>query len=172
MPDDSEKWTALSISHIERTPKRIIQAIDFYVAFELTESQENDLVKIRGLIKNGGDLTPYYRASTRCDNLLKEKQVLHLHLGGSGSNALLYLIQYPERVLFLCVDDHIHLEDNPAGKKLSNTARQRAESEIEAEVEQDHENKATIGASISALKASIKKRESEQSEAANGPDDA
>jgi len=52
------------------------------------------------------------------DKLLVEHSVMHLHLGGPGSNALLYLVQFPADVLLLCVDSHVHVDDIPPGKKL------------------------------------------------------
>ncbi len=85
---------------------------------DLTDRQTSDFIAIKNLIRTGGDLAPYYRKSATADRLLATRQVLHLHLGGPGSNAILYAVQYPGHVLLVRIDTHIHLDDIPPGKAL------------------------------------------------------
>lgn len=138
----------LSLSYIENVPKKIIEDKNFYITERVTDEQLSDLNKLRRLITSGEDISQYYRQSSRPDILLTTKQVLHLHLGGSGSNALVYLIQYPKHVLFLCVDSHIHLEDTPPGKKFLLTGRKDAEATIKDETDQANAAKANAKAEI------------------------
>jgi hypothetical protein len=109
-------WEPLDLPENEPRPKRVVQDAEFLVAINLNDRQEREYVRIRGLIRTGGDLRPFYRKSSMADRLLKNEKVLHLHLGGPDSDAILYVIQYPAHVLFVRVDTHIHLEDVPAGK--------------------------------------------------------
>jgi hypothetical protein len=113
-------WVPLSVREIEPRPKKIHEIDGFSIEADLTARQLTDLVTIQGLIKTGGDLSPYYRRSHNraSDRLLAEHHVMHLHLGGPGSDALLYLVQFPEDVLLICVDSHVHVDDMPPGKKL------------------------------------------------------
>jgi len=111
-------WDALEHPRIEPKPKTVMRDDEFVLAIDLSERQQRDYATIVGLIQVGGDLAPYYRRSQTADRLLKTRQVLHLHLGGPGSDAILYAIQYPEHVLLVRVDSHIHLNDLPPGKRL------------------------------------------------------
>ncbi len=120
MADKRDVWVPLTSPKIEAKPKRISESDGFYIGPQLNERQLRDLATIQSLIKTGGDLSPYYRRSgdRKGDRLLLDRGIMHLHLGGPGSDALLYLVQFPDDVLLLCVDTHIHLEDIPPGKKL------------------------------------------------------
>jgi hypothetical protein len=57
---------------------------------------------------------------------------MHLHLGSPASRELVYLIQYPKRVVLLEVSDHYHLDEEPVGGQLSvlhaNAISQNAQS--------------------------------------------
>ncbi len=99
----------------------------------LTPRQEADYAAIVALMRIGGDLTPYYRRSDTADRLLKARQVLHLHLGGPGSDAILYAVQYPNHVLLVRIDTHTHLDDIPPGKNLPTLGRRKFETELERE---------------------------------------
>lgn len=52
------------------------------------------------------------------DLLLKKTGVKHLHLGGSGSNTLVYLLELSDKVIFLRIAGHAYLEDDPRGSLL------------------------------------------------------
>ena len=125
-------WEPLDLSRIEGKPKSVIADQQFASKIDLNERQQRDYAEIVRLIGVGGDLAPYYRRSTRFDALLKHRRVLHLHLGGGGSDALLYLVQYPAHVLLIMIDTHVHLDDVPVGKKLPLLGMRRFEAELRA----------------------------------------
>jgi hypothetical protein len=132
MSDASQvpNWEPLDLSEIERKPKTVIRDDEFVVAIPLTDRQRRDYAAIVGLIRVGGDLGPYYRRSTTADRLLMTQKVLHLHLGGSGSDAILCAVQYPEHVLLVRIDTHIHLDDLPPGKRLPVLGRGRFQASL------------------------------------------
>lgn len=132
VPDLPEPWVPLSLARIEKKPKRVVLDKYFKSKSGLSSKEEQDFADITARIERGEDLSAYYRASTGYDKLVKEHQVMHLHLGGKGSDALLYLIQYPECVLFLCVDSHIHLNDVPVGKRFPLLGRRSHEKGLKA----------------------------------------
>ena len=119
MTDSRPPNQVLRLPYIEAIGKRVIQDKDFTIRVLGTNALLGQLATVTSLIKIGGDLSPYYRRSTRHDVLLRSLGVLHLHLGGPGSDTLLYLMQFPMHVLLLCVDTHIHLDDMPPGRRLS-----------------------------------------------------
>lgn len=137
MPDPPDlparqAWEPLDLPFIERKPKIVLRDDDFVVAVALNERQQRDYAAIIGLIRVGGDLGPYYRRSTTADRLLRTLQVVHLHLGGPGSDAILYVVQYPGHVLLVRVDSHIHLDDLPPGKRLPLRGRKRFQSNLQS----------------------------------------
>lgn len=138
-PPRPPSWLPISSSEIEPASKRVVEDEYFYVVCQLTEAQLEDLSRIRSLISVGGDLGLYYRRSQVADTLLRTHQILHLHLGGPGSNALLYLIQYSKHVLFLAIDGHIHLDDLPPGKRfnLLGVRRWQHQMKEQAAIERD-----------------------------------
>jgi hypothetical protein len=133
-PEESaqEIWEPLDLPTIEPKPKKIVLDDNFVVNVSLDSRQEADYVRIRSLIATGGDLKWFYRASTKHDRLLKSHQVLHLHLGGPASDAILYVVQYPTYILFVCIDTHVHLESVPPGIRLPVLGRQRFEASLKA----------------------------------------
>lgn len=145
-------WQPLDLPEIERKPKIVIRDDEFVLAISLTDRQRRDYAAIVGLIRVGGDLRPYYRRSTVADRLLKAHKVLHLHLGGAGSDAILYAVQYPEHGLLVRIDTHIHLDDLPPGKRLPVLGRGRFQSSLKAGREQSvrkiREAKARLAARI------------------------
>jgi hypothetical protein len=116
--DPRPGWEPLKLHTIERKSKQVEAPSDFLINVFLTDRQYRDLETIRDLIAKGGDLPRFYRRSKGTDWLLRNRAIMHLHLGSQGSNELLYLIQYSDHVLWLRVDSHIHLEDVPPGKRL------------------------------------------------------
>ena len=120
MGEKRDRWVPLKLREIEQKSKEISESDGFYVADNIPDAHLRDLVAIRNRIRLGHDLTPFYRQSRdrKGDKLLVDRGIMHLHLGGPHSNSILYLVQFPEDVLFLCVDTHIHLDDIPPGKKL------------------------------------------------------
>lgn len=43
---------------------------------------------------------------------------MHLHLGGKDSDVLVFLVQYPDRVVLLETNSHVHFRTQPAGKNI------------------------------------------------------
>ncbi|WP_144428145.1 hypothetical protein [Azospirillum thiophilum] len=156
MTEQTDKLVPLTQGAIERKAKKIHEVDGFYIDVKLTEGQLDDLAKIKSLIKIGGDLSPYYRKShdRAADALLLQHNVMHLHLGGSGSDALLYLVQFPDHVLFLCVDTHVHVDDIPPGKKLNFFKVQEHINSMRAAFD---ENKAVVSASIRSMMSKRRK---------------
>jgi hypothetical protein len=68
------------------------------------------------------------------DEFLRRHQIMHLYLGGAGSDAVLYPIQYPEVVLLLGADGNVHLEDDPPGKRFMVLGRRKLEKQLNAEI--------------------------------------
>lgn len=60
--------------------------------------------------RNGIDSTP--------DELLAEHGIMHIHLDHAGSDYLIYLVQYPDRVVFLESNNHKHFRTKPVGQLL------------------------------------------------------
>ncbi|MBO9706797.1 MAG: hypothetical protein J7521_01180 [Caulobacter sp.] len=44
--------------------------------------------------------------------------MIHLHLGGQNSDVLLFLVQYPDRVVLLEINTHQHFATEPKGSLL------------------------------------------------------
>lgn len=62
----------------------------------------------------------FYRAGIDDDHdaLLEQEGVIHLHLGGKNSDVLLFLVQYPDRVVLLEINTHKHFKTDPVGSIL------------------------------------------------------
>ncbi len=125
MVEPPDPWTPLKLPEIEPQPKEVVLDQFFRIGPALNERELADFDRIRLRIEQGRSLDRYYRRSRGYDTLLRQRGILHLHLGHAGSDALLYLMQYPRHVLFLCVDTHVHLEDVPVGKRFRLTGIQR-----------------------------------------------
>ncbi|WP_158043335.1 hypothetical protein [Skermanella pratensis] len=102
------------------------------VKVSLSSRQQSDLELLIDLIESGGAVPDrFYRPSRdrRGDDMLVKGKVMHLHLDGP-SNALVYLIQYDDAVLIIEVNSHIHLHDEPEGKKFRADLIGRAERNL------------------------------------------
>lgn len=152
---DCKPWEPLRIGVLESISKKVYFAEDFKIFIELNEAQSKDFYRLKSLITVGGDVSDFYRKSTVNDLLLKQHGIMHFHLGGHGSDALVYAIQYPDSVLFLRVDTHIHLKDVPVGKAISPLPQKKFEKTIKEEYT---ENKSSVLTSIQELKERIKNK--------------
>ena len=121
-----------------------------YVKFEAAE--QADFVELRRLLLEGGDLSKYYRSDVvkGGDKLLVNHHVMHLHLCGKGSDTLVYLIQYPEHVVLLRIDTHVHLNDNPPGIKFKNGFEKLAAAQVEAAIAEAEENERQLAVKAAA----------------------
>jgi hypothetical protein len=121
VPSRHELGPALRLQRIEPKPKRVHKLPGFdqsVVARGLTDPQLDQLALIEHLIATGQRLDRFYRASNRRDELLRRHGVLHLHLDHPGSNVLLYLVQFRDHVLLICVGGHGFLDSVPVGANL------------------------------------------------------
>jgi hypothetical protein len=62
----------------------------------------------------------YYRAGIDQDpdELLQQRGIMHLHLGGKDSSTLVFLIQYANAVVLLESNSHVHFRTTPKGKNI------------------------------------------------------
>jgi len=82
---------------------------------------DDDLNDIITQVSIGEDLSErFYRAGIDDDPdaLLEQEGVIHLHLGGKNSDVLLFLVQYPDRVVLLEINTHKHFKTDPIGTLL------------------------------------------------------
>jgi hypothetical protein len=66
------------------------------------------------------------------DRLLDELGVKHLHLGGRGSDIIVYLEEFDAWVELLEINTHVHLESEPRGKDLKGLFRVAAAATVGA----------------------------------------
>jgi len=81
-----------------------------------------DLAELKRIVESGGELPARFyssKAGHDADPLLKDFGVLHVHLGGSGSDTLLFLMQYVDRIVLLETNSH---------NRFSNESRQLAQT--------------------------------------------
>lgn len=82
---------------------------------------EGDLTTIIKLLGGGSPIPDrFYRnyVDDGQDRLLNDFGIKHLHLGGSTSDILLFLVEYVDRVLLLEVNDHNAFAESPVGSTL------------------------------------------------------
>lgn len=67
----------------------------------------------------------YYKSNLdeHGDRMLLEIGVKHLHLGGQGSDVIVYLAEFETWVELLEINTHVHLESEPRGKELKGIFR-------------------------------------------------
>lgn len=119
----------LYLDKIEAKPKHVLSLDPLSIQVSLTAPQQEFLWDVIEAIKAGNPLPKgAYRTSGGRDTLLEKEGVMHLHLGSSKSAELLYVVQYPDHVVFLEIGGHNHLTTNPVGKILQRdyAARLRA----------------------------------------------
>ncbi|MBS5905185.1 hypothetical protein [Roseomonas mucosa] len=121
MADGRPLGAPLRVARLETKRKRVHKLPGFdqsIKARKLTDAQILQLVGIEDAIVNGRPIAGFYRASTGRDELLLRHGVMHLHLDHSGSNVLLYLMQFSEHVLLLSVGGHGLVDSRPPGANL------------------------------------------------------
>jgi hypothetical protein len=162
----------LRLSRIETKPKPVYveRWTDFArIGNDPVLQDEFDAI-IESIERGDGVPEVHYRAGIDSDpdDLLKQRGIMHLHLGGKNSDVLVFLIQYADRVVLLESNTHVHFRTQPAGKNilalsqswLANLEKQvqvaaeaaRAAA-VEAEREAAEADRARIAASIAAFKA-------------------
>lgn len=125
-----------------------------YVGIDKLESRfSTDLKTLRRCVLEGRPLPPgFYRQGKGQDEdrALKEYGVMHLHLGGQKSDVLVFLMQFPDDVVALEINNHGPFSDHPPGRGVdarwrvaalvtlnearaaAEQQRQRAEEEVKA----------------------------------------
>lgn len=58
------------------------------------------------------------RVDTTPDELLEKSGIKHLHLGGSDSDIMLFLVEYVDYVLLLDIRRHSTFKESPKGSSL------------------------------------------------------
>lgn len=111
------------LSRLEAKPKKVLLSPTFRdpagIARDDVYAGKIDL--IRTCIANGTPLpSGYYSkgAGIRSDTMLTTFGIMHLHLGRWNTDALLWLVQYPEHVVFLELSDHKPFEQRPVGGRF------------------------------------------------------
>lgn len=114
----------LRLEEIERKPKRIHLArgfIDRVAIGTLGGTFEADLLKLRQCITTGVQLpSRFYRRGKGIDDdpALSRFGIMHLHLGGQGSDVLVFLMQFAEDVILLEINNHRPFQDIPPARTL------------------------------------------------------
>lgn len=111
------------LSRLEAKPKKVLLSPTFRDPSGI--ARNDDFAKavdhIRLCIANGTPLpSGYYSkgAGLRSDTMLVTFGIMHLHLGRWNTDELLWLVQYPEHVVFLELSDHKPFADRPVGERL------------------------------------------------------
>lgn len=125
--------TPLKGKRFEQKPKRVIKADDFADNCGVMHDarlrwQLNDIIDS---ITNGFRVREEYYArgiDARGDRLLRELGVKHLHLGGPGSDIIVYMAEFDTWVELLEINTHVHLETEPRGKDLKGRFRGAVEA--------------------------------------------
>ena len=86
---------------------------------------------------------------------------MHLHLGGQNSDELLFLVQYPERVVLLEINSHKHFATEPKGSLLD-SLHERHLARIATEIAMDAASEAArrgarLAGAMHRLKSTIRK---------------
>ncbi len=108
---------------LEAKPKRVTFHSEFKDEIGATNNARIllEFNELQDCIHNGWDVPEEcYRLGIGVtpDSLLKEAGVKHLHLGGQGSNILVYLLEFKDHVRILRIAGHLYLQDRPRGSKL------------------------------------------------------
>lgn len=149
----------LYLPDIEPRPKAVVKAESYrdYVGLSRHPDLGRQLLHLVKCIQNGAPLPcGCYRRGHDCtpDALLETTGIMHVHPGGSDSNVLLYLIQYPDWVLLLEVNGHRHFGRVPPGHLLT-AMHQQCRVRLEAEWTQSRDQRAArLAASLAKLRPS------------------
>ena len=161
----------LKLRRIEKKPKLVFAAHwTDYAGIKSNPALLDEFDDIVESIERGeGVPEAHYRSGidVDSDDLLAQRGIMHLHLGGRDSDVLVFLIQYADRVVLLETNTHIHFRTQPAGKNilalhqswLGNLEREMEEAaamaktaEAEEERQAAEARRAKIAGSIVAFK--------------------
>ncbi len=104
-------------------PKEVLRLDSFIDHTRLikTEPYASDFVEFVRSIENGLPLGHgFYRREidTTPDEMLVSHGIKHVHLGGAGSDVLLFAAEYEDVVILLEFNDHKHFKTDPIGTLL------------------------------------------------------
>jgi hypothetical protein len=110
------------LRRIEARPKpvHIVQFQDFAAIGKIPELRAELDDIIESIERGDGVPEVNYRAGIDRDEdaLLADRGIMHLHLGGKDSDALVFLVQYSDRVVLLDTNTHVHFHTQPAGRNI------------------------------------------------------
>jgi hypothetical protein len=107
---------------IEHKPKSVRKIANFVDLANVANSALlfDELNEIIDSIEAGQGIPDRFWPAPRSnDTLFELHQILHVHLGGRGSDAILYLVQYADEVQLLRTGSHSELQDIPRGSILT-----------------------------------------------------
>ena len=112
----------------EQKPKPVKPAPDFqdYCGVSSNARVRWQLYEIIDAIEAGNPVpTEYYKSNLDAhgDRMLSEIGVKHLHIGGQGSDIIVYMAEFEDWVELLEINTHVHLESEPRGDALTGAFR-------------------------------------------------
>lgn len=137
----SEYPERLRCERFEPRPKEVIRGATYNDHTRSVASNPrllDDLEKIADCIEEGRPLERrFYRSGLDIDDdpLLEQEGIKHLHLENMGSDVLLFVVEYRDRVVFLEVNTHKHFKTEPKGSVLLSLHRQCLKNEDVAAAE-------------------------------------
>jgi len=112
----------LRLRRIEKKPKKVFTSRwTDYAGIKENPALLDEFDDIVESIERGdGVPEAHYRTGidVDSDDLLAQRGIMHLHLGGQNSDVLIFLIQYADRVVLLETNTHIRFRTQPAGKNI------------------------------------------------------
>jgi hypothetical protein len=107
----------------ETRPKEILRIQPFtdHTRIVKSEPYASDFLEFVRSVENGLPLgRGFYRREidTTADELLETHGIKHVHLGGAGSDVLLFAAEYEDVVILLEINDHKHFRTDPIGSLL------------------------------------------------------
>lgn len=139
---------------------------------------EGDLATIIKLLGAGSPIPDkFYRnyVGNGQDELLNDFGIKHLHLGGSTSDILLFLVEFEGRILLLEINDHNAFAESPRGstlRMLHQNALAKAdviagkEREAAVKIEAEKLDESRLAIKRKALQAALRPRKPSASEEA------
>lgn len=112
----------------EQKPKRVVQAPDFhdYCGVKHHARLMTEFHELLDCIHNGWPISDEFyqrQIDLQGDRLLQQLGVKHLHLGGQGSDVIVYMAEFEDWVELIEINTHVHLESEPRGRDLKGAFR-------------------------------------------------
>lgn len=126
-----QKLKLLRGKRFEQKPKRVVKSPQFrdYCGVESDVRLLLDFNEVLDCLHNGEEIPDrFYKLNVdrHGDRLLNEIGVKHLHLGGQGSDVIVYFAEFDRAVELIEINGHIHLESEPRGAALRGYFRHHA----------------------------------------------